>query len=97
MDVKRTLNGRHVPPGILLCATSTSPVLITKILDNETYRCYVCIPEHVVLMTEDRTPSDHSFVARSNSPYSSPRDTAFGLIGYSYIWKNKLDNRENKS
>ena len=41
------------------------------------------LPAHVVLMTEDRTPSDHSLVARSNSPYNSPNETALGLIGNS--------------
>ena len=35
-------------------------------------------------MTDDNTPSDHSFVAKSNSPYNSPNETAFGLIGNSY-------------
>lgn len=34
-------------------------------------------------MTLDKTPSDHSFVVKSNSPYNSPKETAFGLIGYS--------------
>lgn len=37
----------------------------------------------VCLMTEERTPSVHSLVLRSNSPYSSPRESAFGFIGKS--------------
>ena len=50
-------------------------------------------PAHVCLMTLDNTPSVHSFVLRSNSPYSSPRERAFGLIGYSY----KIKHRKRKS
>ena len=33
------------------------------------------------LITDDKTPSVHSLVARSNSPYNSPKETALGLIG----------------
>lgn len=47
------------------------------------------IPEHVNLMTLDNTPSVHSFVLRSNSPYSSPSDKALGFIGYSYKETNE--------
>lgn len=39
----------------------------------------------VCLITLDRTPSVHSLVFRSNSPYSSPRDRALGLMGQSYV------------
>lgn len=40
-------------------------------------------PAHADRMTLDRTPSVHSFVLRSYSPYSSPRDNALGFKGNS--------------
>ena len=43
-----------------------------------------CLPAHTCLMILLRIPSFHSFVAKLNWPYNSPRLTAFGLIGYSY-------------
>ena len=38
-------------------------------------------PAQAFLITLESTPSDHSLVFKSNSPYSSPSDKDFGLIG----------------
>ena len=46
------------------------------------------LPAHVCLMTLDMTPSVHSLVLRSNSPYSSPRDNALGFSGKSFTCWN---------
>jgi hypothetical protein len=43
----------------------------------------VNLPSQHDLITDERIPSVHSFVFRSTSPYSSPKETAFGFIGYS--------------
>lgn len=42
------------------------------------------IPAHAARMTLDKMPSVHSLVLRSYSPYSSPKDNAFGFKGNSY-------------
>lgn len=67
--------------------------LVRKFFTSSTYKPagllffikikYFDLPEHVCLITEERTPSDHSFVFRSNSPYNSPRDNALGFRGNS--------------
>lgn len=40
-----------------------------------------CSPAQAALMMEDSTPSVHSFVDKSYSPYSSPRLIDLGLTG----------------
>ena len=47
------------------------------------------VPVHVCLMTLDSTPSVHSLVFKSNSPYNSPRERDLGLMGKSWGRKTR--------
>lgn len=52
--------------------------------------CLQClIPAQADLMSEDSTPSAHSSVARSYSPYSSPRLMALGFSGKT--WQTEVE------
>lgn len=63
-----------------LCPGSPlSRELLTSLLAHPTH----WVPAHAARMTLDKMPSVHSLVLRSYSPYSSPKDSAFGFKGNS--------------
>jgi hypothetical protein len=48
------------------------------------------LPAQQDRITDDRIPSLHSFVLKSNSPYNSPNETALGFIVNSFFKEKKL-------
>jgi len=63
--------------------TAKNTGFIASHKNHEKQRVMTRLPAQVYLMMLDMTPSLHSFVFKSNSPYISPRDRAFGFRGNS--------------